>query len=222
MPQDVAASLAGEVEVAVVRQVDRRSLVGRRPVIDDQLVACRERIRHGDVQRPRISFFAVCAHVGERHADIAAAIDRLAFPHHFVEASAAAVQMILPVVRGELVGRAVEAEPRVADAVRITACHRTEKARSRQIVFEVVEAEDDVVEAAAAIGRLQRHDHGAVRHDARFHAVDVGERVDIDGGAVGHLAERRARYGGGHRDEENEGGRHVTAAGDRCSSCGAW
>ena len=37
--QDVAASFAGQVEVAVLRQVDRRRLVGRRFVFEDQLVA---------------------------------------------------------------------------------------------------------------------------------------------------------------------------------------
>ena len=43
--EDVARSRARQVEVAVMRQVDRRRLVGRRVVVDDQLVRRRSACR---------------------------------------------------------------------------------------------------------------------------------------------------------------------------------
>ena len=38
MPENVAVSGAREIEVAVLRQIDGRRLVGRRVVFDDELI----------------------------------------------------------------------------------------------------------------------------------------------------------------------------------------
>ena len=63
--EDVARAVAGQVEVAVVGQVDRRRLVGRRGVVDPQLVLVGQRVDDRDVEVARIAFLAVRAEVGQ-------------------------------------------------------------------------------------------------------------------------------------------------------------
>ena len=59
--QDVAGSGSGEIEVAVLREVDRRRLVGGGVVVDDQLVGRRQRVGDAGVEVAGIAFVAVGA-----------------------------------------------------------------------------------------------------------------------------------------------------------------
>ena len=61
MAEDVAGRLTGEIEVTVLRQVDRRRLVGRGAILDDQLVGVGQRVGDTDAQVARVAFFAVGA-----------------------------------------------------------------------------------------------------------------------------------------------------------------
>ena len=55
----------GQVEVAVIGEVDRRGLVGGRLVVDPQLVLVGERVGDGRGEVAGIAFFAVGADVGQ-------------------------------------------------------------------------------------------------------------------------------------------------------------
>jgi hypothetical protein len=90
---DIASALAGEVPVAVVRQVEHRRLVGRGVVVDPQLVSLRERVRHVDAQRAGIALLAVRARVVQLQADTAVAgRDDRRRPHLVVKPFDAAVR----------------------------------------------------------------------------------------------------------------------------------
>ena len=61
MAQDVAAG--GEVEVGVIRQVNNRLAVGRRLVVNLQLVFTGQRIRYVRRQVSRITLFTIAAEI---------------------------------------------------------------------------------------------------------------------------------------------------------------
>ena len=93
-------------------------------------------------------------------------------PDYLVEALDAAVQMVRAVVGRERVRLAVERELALRDPVAVAADDRAEvRASVVDVVVERVEAEDDVVELAAAVRHAQRDDDRAVGHRAHLHAV---------------------------------------------------
>src|SRR5205807_2915401 len=63
--QDVSRVVAGEIEIAVVGEVDRRSLVRGSGIIDLQLVLIGKRIRYGDGQVAGVAFLAVWTEIAE-------------------------------------------------------------------------------------------------------------------------------------------------------------
>ena len=200
MLQDVAAAFAArEVEIAVVRQVDRRRLVGRRAVFQHQLVARRERAGDAGLQRARIAFLTIRARVREDDADAAVSIERLALPDDLVEPLVAAVQMVRAAVGREPDRGAVEREAALGNPVSIAPDDGAEVARFGEVRLERVEAEDDVVDASGAIRRAHRHDRRAVAHQADFDAVLADQREAVDRRAVGQPAEWGAGHGGGPR-----------------------
>ena len=138
--------------------------------------------------------FAVGTLVAQRHAHRAVPLKRCGGPQHLVEALHPAVQAVRSVIRGELVGLAVEGEPAARDPVRVTADDGAEVRRAREIPRQTVEAEDDVGRMTLAIRRLQRLDDRAVGHHADGDAAAVAEGVQLDATAVGQVPERRAGH----------------------------
>ena len=115
--EDVALPVAGQVEVAVVRQVDDGRLVGGRGVVEPQLVPVGQRVGDRGRQRARVAFLHVRAHVGELHGGAVGRRHDLRPPHALVEALHAAVQVVRPVVGRERVLLAVELELALGDPV---------------------------------------------------------------------------------------------------------
>jgi hypothetical protein len=90
---------------------------------------------------------------------------------------------------------------------------RAEKSRFRQILVECVEAEDDILDAAAAIRRADRNDRRAVIHQTDLDAAAVGQHEPIDRRAIGEMAEGVSIHGGdpGRRQprQRDEQGRDI-------------
>ena len=63
--ENVAGAFAGEIEIGVLRQVDRRRAIRRCFVVDGQGVRCRDTVGDGGRQRSWISFVTVGAGRGE-------------------------------------------------------------------------------------------------------------------------------------------------------------
>ena len=104
------AGISREIEIAVLRQVDRRCLVARRAVVNRQLVLVRERIANTCLQGPRISFFSIGTGSGQGHADSVRRVARHRVPDDFVKTFDSAVQVIRAVVGRERVRPAVQRE----------------------------------------------------------------------------------------------------------------
>jgi hypothetical protein len=107
--EHVAAALAGEVEVGVLGRVEDRRRVGRRRVVDPQRLAG-QGVGDGDVEGAGVAFLAVRAAVGEADGGAVAARRLRGRPDALVEPRVPAVEVVRPVVAGELVGAAVEGE----------------------------------------------------------------------------------------------------------------
>src|SRR4029077_20021677 len=110
---------------------DDGRLVGRRLVVDRELVAIGQRVGDAYRQSAGIAFFAISADVGEGHA----VRQRLSTPDDAVEAFRAAMQMV-----GAIVGRqperlSIESGARLGDPVRESPDHGAEV---RRVVAYVV------------------------------------------------------------------------------------
>src|SRR5712691_11117936 len=142
MVEDVATALPGKIEVGVLRQVHDGRFVGRRFVVDCQLVAIGQGVGDARRERARVPFLAVSARVRERNP----LRDRLAAPRDLVEASDAAVKVVGSVVRREPVKSVVEREASVRDPVAVTADDRAEvRYAGPPVLGGAIEPKDDVV-----------------------------------------------------------------------------
>ncbi len=203
VPEHIAVAGASEVEVRVLRQVDRRGLVGRRLVVEPQRVVVGQGVGDLGLQRARVAHVAVRAGVREHHAHRVGTLEGLGLPVGLVETLWSAVQVVLAVVLRQRVGRAVDGERPLADAVAVAADDGAEEWRLVEVTLEVVVAEHDVTELPCLVGHLQRRDDAAVGDGFHFHPVGVGQREGLDGLAVGQGTERRAS----HRERSSGRGR---------------
>ena len=86
------------------------------------------------------------------------------------------MQRVRAVVFGQVIRRAVDGELAIGDAIGVAADDRAEVRRVLEVAGEAVEAEHDIVELSRAVGRADRRDDPAVRHDLDFDAVRIRER----------------------------------------------
>ena len=124
--EHVAPAVARQVEVRVLRQVDRCSVVCSGKVVDSQLVAGRERVADANGQVARIPLIAVGTRVGEDHGNAAIALEHLSMPHDLVESAHPPMQMVRPVVGGEVIRFACKRELPVRNTVGVTPDDGTE------------------------------------------------------------------------------------------------
>ena len=102
---------------------------------------------------------------------------------------ASAVNLIPPVVGGELICRAVEGEPGIRNPVGDPADDLRLRGESViDISVQRIGAEDHVGEDAVAVGRLEFIDHRAQGHHFDAHAPGVAQGELLNGCAVGHFA----------------------------------
>ena len=119
---DRAAGLALEVEVDMLRHVDRRVLARHRLVVDAPHVLRGERVGHLRLDLTRKSLVAIRRGVREDDADVRTLHERLGLPDVCVPAARAAVQVATDarrriVERGKLDCLAVQPEDALRDAV---------------------------------------------------------------------------------------------------------
>ena len=107
--ENVAVTLAGEIEVGVIGEIDDGFFVGGGGIIDVQSVGVRPRVGDGDFQVAGKTFLAVFAEVGkfERLATLCG--NGFGGPQHFIETLDAAMESVLAIVFWERVGFAVQA-----------------------------------------------------------------------------------------------------------------
>ena len=179
MAEYVAVTLAREIEVRVVSQIDHGFLVGGGGVFDLQRVCIRPGIRDGDFQISGKAFFAVFAEVGKLKQLAVFLGKSFGCPYRFVEALDAAVQAVLAVVFRKRVGLAVQHKLRMADAVSVAANQRAEITFVIHVPVDSIVTEDHVGELAAAVRNLERDDCPAIVRDGDFRSVLIREHKKI-------------------------------------------
>ena len=193
-----------EIEIGVVGQVDRGSLVRLSPVADDQLIEVGELVDNPDIEIAGIALFPIGAPVAEVHP--ASAYYR-GLPDPLVEPLDAAVQVIGAVVLRQGVLLVTNLELAARDPVGNPPGGGSEIGMTGKIAVESIKAQDHVFELSIAVGNMQLGQQRAVGHDLRLDAVLVDQCVDVYRLAFFCLAEGghgdpRARYRAGSQQEE--------------------
>ena len=170
-------------------QVDGRGPVRGGAIVADQFVVSGQGVGHLDVQRAGVPFLTVGAGVLQDDADSVVLLDRPVPPDHLVESLDAAVDVVFPVVLGQLVPDPVQGETAAGNAVGVASHQGAEVGVLGEVAFQRVESQDDVVEVAGPVGGPEGGDDAAVGDDPDFDAGGIRQRVDPDALAAGSGAE---------------------------------
>jgi integrase len=119
VPKNIAPAFSGQIEVSVLREVNRRGLVGRGFVVKNELILIGERIGYLDIHISRVSFLAIFAEVGEDQSHAVRILEGFSFPHDLVESVVPAVQGVRAIVGCERVMHSFQREPRTGNTIRI-------------------------------------------------------------------------------------------------------
>nr|GEU28271.1 hypothetical protein [Tanacetum cinerariifolium] len=169
--EDVAA--AGQVEVRMIGQVDRRGPVGHRVEGDAQLVIGAQFVNHRGVQVAGVALLAVGAQVTENQAGRLGGAEGFGGPQAAVKTIDAAVQVVGAVVLIQVVLLAVQRKAGIGDAVAVAADQGAEIVRFAQVGRHVVEAAHHVGQLAVAVRHVDFGDDAAEVEDLDDHAVGV-------------------------------------------------
>ena len=104
VPQDIA--LPCQVEIAVMREIDRRRAIAGSCEIDNERVIVGQRVCDRGVQRAGVALVAVRADVAEMDGLLGG--QRPRFPKRLVETHRAAMQVVRALVRGQLVATSIK------------------------------------------------------------------------------------------------------------------
>jgi len=110
---------AGQVPVAVLAQVHGGRLIGAGGELEGQVPGLAQADRRLDPQVPGVAFLTVLADEAQDQAGGVGLLEGPGFPHRLVERLDAPVQVVGPVVAGQLVAPALDAERAPGDAVGI-------------------------------------------------------------------------------------------------------
>ena len=157
-----------QVPVGVVGEVDGRGPGGGGPVGNGERVVVAQQIRHLHTQRTRIALLTVRADPAELHERTLLADAGDGLPQLMVEAARPAVQVVVPIIPGQLVRHAVQREAASPDTVGVAPDQRTEVGRglSVQVGGQPDMPQRDICSFTRTPGHLHAHDHAAVIHDA--------------------------------------------------------
>src|SRR6267378_4065706 len=194
--ENIPPRAAGQVPVAVLREIDWSRLVGRRLIVDDQAVVFGERIGDVGAQRSRKTLLHVRACIIERDTRAFLVLEWAGAPDDLVKSAQSAVKAVRSIVYGESIGRSVERKASASDSVTVSAYDRAEVRTIVEISRQVVVPEDNVVEPSRAIRRSQRRDDAAVVCQRYSNAVPVCEREEFRCPPIDSSAERRTGDGG--------------------------
>lgn len=183
MAEDGPTTLAAEIEVAVVGEVQRCAAVGRGVVVDLQPAVGRQRISDLDLQGARVTFVAIGTGVAQPQGGPAREGQGLRLPEDFVEPDPAPVQVTGDaaglVVSGEGVVPAIEGEAAAGDAIADAADQRAEVGRFVGVARHVGEAEHDVGQGTLAVGGQNPHHASAVVRNVDLKPFVALQRIQM-------------------------------------------
>ena len=132
----LARARTGQIEKAVVGEIDHGRPIGPRRHVERQLHRSGQAPGHLHVERAGITLFAVGAGMRECHGRTVAVLDRDNPPVAAIETFQPAMQRVGPIVDRELHLAAVEHEARAGDAVGIAADGGPEELPPGEIAIE--------------------------------------------------------------------------------------
>jgi hypothetical protein len=174
--ENVAVPRAGQVEVAVVGEVEHRGFVGGGRVVDVQFVVVVQAIGDLGVQVAGEAHFTVLGQIAQLHPT-ELVLDRFGFPHPLVETLGAAMQRVGTIVERYLVAFAVEFKGAASQAIAEAPDGRAEKRRAALVALHVVKPRTTSSSLPCLSGTFQRLQHAAVGDHRGLHAVAVAQDV---------------------------------------------
>ena len=144
----------GQVEVGVVRQVDRRRPVGGSLVIDAHPVSPGQGVGHSNLQPAGIALLTVGTGVSKPHSRIDAG-GGLTVPEPLVEADVATMDVVGAEVASELVDGAIELESACRDAIGHAPDDTAHVGHVRLVIGDLVVAQDHVLHGAVPAAHVQ-------------------------------------------------------------------
>ena len=171
-----AGSLAIQVPVRVMREVDDGRFVRRRRHTHAQFVGVRQRVDDRCINVSWVSLFAVHAAVREgdrwsirRHGGTSG-------PHHFVEPFHSTMQVIDTVVGGQHIGVSINAEFASSNAICTATGGASEVLGTRHVVGGTGATEHHINELSLPVRHLESNHDGAVVRDVRHHPGGIFKR----------------------------------------------
>lgn len=162
--------MSGQIEVRMIRQIDRRRFRRGRLELHGKLVVVGQLKADAGQHRTRITLEAVRIHMA--HHQPLAVVQQHSVPIEFVEANEAAVQMIAGYVLRQRVRLAVQLETSAGDAIADPANGRPKVGiRSAQVAVHIVETERNIGAVALRIGHADRRDRRTVRYHLNLHTI---------------------------------------------------
>ena len=123
--------LPSQIKIAVIGQIDDGRRVGRSPVVDPQFVGVIEAVHYLHVKGARVEIFAIRAAMVQKDAHLLFILEGLGLPDNFVKAAFATMQMVRPIVVGELVAHTIQFKARAGQTVGKTTHQRAEVGMAR-------------------------------------------------------------------------------------------
>ena len=179
MVMDGGVSLAGEIEVGVIGEVDHRRSRRARLIADVEGVVLQEAIGHLHLQLAGEALLTIEGDVAEYERGI---VHLLGIPDTEVEARGPAVETIGTVIDPEAVGLVIKRKLPLRDPIAVATDDGAEVLLLRpEIVVEAVVSEDDVHRLAVPVGDEQLDDLAAIVGHQHLHPGTIGEVIEMGG-----------------------------------------
>lgn len=173
---------ARQIEVAVVGQVDHCGAVRYGGVFYYNFIPVSQLVSDGDIQiAGKTSFLMGTSVLEDNGCRVLLRVECVCVEQLEVESPATSVDGMLFIVLLQLIGRAVEAEAGIPDAVGIAAYGRAQFGMSPQVALYAVEAQHDMSELSMSVGHGNIGQRGGIVRHFDCHAVPVHQPEKVDG-----------------------------------------
>ena len=171
-----ALSIATEVKVRVIGQIDNGRLVGGCFVSDNQRVAIGKSVSSFHFQFAGETHFAIGRSVANHQLLIAQLFN---IEHAILITFYTTVQTIGTIVHRNLIINAINRELTFIDTIAITTDQSTEVAGIIQIRLNIIETQHDVGKLAILIGRCDRNDTSTIINHGNFYPIRILQNIQI-------------------------------------------
>lgn len=175
--EDVAATLPGEIEVAMMCKIHDGRLVRLGAINKLQLILIGQSVGGCHRKLSGISFLTIFADIGELQRWALFGARWGCIPDNLVKPLQPTMQRLAVVIAREKIGRAIESEFPIGDTVAVAAHKTAEIGALLLVVGQSFKSENHISEFAVAVGNLQRRDDAAVVNDRSRGAFFVGQGV---------------------------------------------